>query len=133
MFLPIADRFLTWGGAAYTNGGPYLRVSETDPTKTRQVGPYLFNPAKADGSWTLLDAVEDLVVPDDLGAALDAVSPARAHFEAFPRSVRRSILEWIVQARRPETRARRVAETAERASRNERANQWRRPFATSRF
>ena len=48
---------------------------------------------------------------------------ARAHFEAFPRSVRRSILEWIVQARRPETRARRVAETAEKASRNERANQ----------
>ena len=90
-------------------------------------GLALVEAAKADGSWTLLDAVEDLVVPDDLGAALDAVPPARAHFEAFPRSVRRSILEWIVQARRPETRARRVAETAERASRNERANQWRRP------
>ena len=46
----------------------------------------------------------------------------REHWEAFPRSVRRAILEWIVQARRPETRARRVAETAEKASRNERAN-----------
>ena len=90
-------------------------------------GLALVEAAKADGSWTLLDAVEDLVVPDDLGAALDAVPPARAHFDAFPRSVKRSILEWIVQARRPETRARRVAETAERASRNERANQWRRP------
>ncbi len=83
--------------------------------------------AKADGSWTLLDAVEDLVVPDDLAAALDAHPPARAHWEAFPRSARRGILEWIVQARRPETRARRVAETAEKASRNERANQWTRP------
>ncbi len=76
-------------------------------------GLALVEAAKADGSWTLLDAVEDLVVPDDLGAALDAAPPARAHLEAFPRSVRRSILEWIVQARRPETRARRVAETAE--------------------
>jgi Bacteriocin-protection, YdeI or OmpD-Associated len=43
----------------------------------------------------------------------------------LPRSVKRGILEWIVQAKRPETRAKRVAETAERASRNERANQWR--------
>ena len=56
-------------------------------------------------------------------AAFDAAPPAREHWEAFPRSVRRAILEWIVQARRPETRARRVAETAEKASRNERANQ----------
>ena len=77
--------------------------------------------AKADGSWTLLDAVEDLLVPDDLAAAFDAVPPAREHWEAFPRSVKRAILEWIVQARRPETRARRVAETAEKASRDERA------------
>jgi uncharacterized protein YdeI (YjbR/CyaY-like superfamily) len=83
--------------------------------------------AKADGSWTLLDAVEDLVVPDDLAAAFDAHPPARAHWEAFPRSARRGILEWIVQARRPDTRARRVAETAEKAARNERANQWRPP------
>ncbi len=71
----------------------------------------------------LLDAVEDLVVPDDLAAALDSAPPARAHWEVFPRSVRRSILEWIVLARRPETRARRVAVTADMASRNERANQ----------
>jgi uncharacterized protein YdeI (YjbR/CyaY-like superfamily) len=80
--------------------------------------------AKADGSWTLLDAVEDLVVPDDLAAAFDAAPSAREHWEAFPRSVRRAILEWIVQARRPQTRARRVAETADKASRNERAHQW---------
>ena len=83
--------------------------------------------AQADGSWTLLDAVEDLVVPDDLAAAFEAAPPGREHWEAFPRSVKRAILEWIVQARRPETRARRVAETAEKAARNERANQWRPP------
>ncbi len=49
-FLPIADRFVAWGGAVYGFGGPYQRVSETDPTKPRSVGPYLFDPSKADGN-----------------------------------------------------------------------------------
>jgi uncharacterized protein YdeI (YjbR/CyaY-like superfamily) len=81
--------------------------------------------AKADGSWTLLDAVEDLVVPDDLAAALAEHPPAAEHWAAFPRSVKRGILEWIVQAKRAGTRAERVRETAERAQVDERANQWR--------
>jgi uncharacterized protein YdeI (YjbR/CyaY-like superfamily) len=59
--------------------------------------------ARADGSWTLLDAVEDLVIPADLGAALDRPPEARQPFEAFPRSAKRGILEWIAQAKRPET------------------------------
>jgi len=50
VFLPLADRLLTWGGAAYNNGGPYKRVSETNPNVARSVGPYLFDPNKADGS-----------------------------------------------------------------------------------
>ncbi len=81
--------------------------------------------AQADGSWTLLDAVENLEVPDDLAAEFARYPDARAHFDAFPRSARRGILEWIVQAKRPETRAKRIAETARLAQENERANQWR--------
>jgi uncharacterized protein YdeI (YjbR/CyaY-like superfamily) len=81
--------------------------------------------AKADGSWTLLDAVENLEVPDDLAAEFAHYPDARANFDAFPRSARRGILEWIVQAKRPETRAKRVAETARLAQENVRANQWR--------
>ncbi len=80
--------------------------------------------AKADGSWSLLDAVENLEVPEDLAQALAEYSEAEAHFEAFPRSVKRGILEWIVQAKRPATRQKRIAETAKMASRNKRANQW---------
>jgi uncharacterized protein YdeI (YjbR/CyaY-like superfamily) len=83
--------------------------------------------AKADGTWILLDTVEDIIVPDDLAAAFDARPGSRARFDAFPRSARRGILEWIVQAKRPATRAARVAETARLAERGERANQWRRP------
>ena len=86
-------------------------------------GLALVEAAKADGSWTLLDDVENLVVPDDLAAAFTPA--ARAHWDAFPPSARRAILEWIVQARRPETRAKRVAETAAKAQVGERANEWR--------
>lgn len=80
--------------------------------------------AKRRGTWSLLDEVEDLMVPDDLAAAFAATPQARAYWDAFSRSGRRGILEWIIQAKRPETRARRVAETATLAARNEKANQW---------
>jgi len=81
--------------------------------------------AQADGSWALLDAVENLEVPDDLAAEFARYPDARANFDAFPRSARRGILEWIVQARTASTRAKRVAETARLAQANARANQWR--------
>ena len=79
--------------------------------------------ARSDGSWSLLDAVEDLVVPEDLAAALAARRSARENFDAFPPGARKVILQWIVQAKRPETRRRRIEETAEKAERNERAHQ----------
>lgn len=77
--------------------------------------------AKANGAWTLLDDVENLVVPPDLAAALASRPPAAANWEAFPRSPRRAMLEWLVQARRPETRAARIGAIADAAARNERA------------
>jgi uncharacterized protein YdeI (YjbR/CyaY-like superfamily) len=80
--------------------------------------------AQRDGSWTLLDDVENLVVPDDLAAAFAAHPGSREHWDAFPRSARRAILEWIVQAKRAPTRAARVEEAARLAARGERANQW---------
>jgi uncharacterized protein YdeI (YjbR/CyaY-like superfamily) len=80
--------------------------------------------AKSNGAWELLDAVEDLVVPPDLAVAFDQHPGSAQVWESFPRSAKRALLEWIVQAKRPETRARRVRETAEKAARGERANQW---------
>jgi uncharacterized protein YdeI (YjbR/CyaY-like superfamily) len=78
--------------------------------------------ARADGSWTLLDDVEALVVPADLEAAFAAHPGSREQWDDFPRSARRAILAWIVTAKRPETRQRRIDDTAERAARGERAN-----------
>lgn len=77
--------------------------------------------AEADGSWRRLDEVEDLIVPPDLAEALAGLAGARANWDAFPRSPRRAILEWIVLAKRPETRESRIRAAAEAAARNERA------------
>ncbi|MGJ3247395.1 MAG: YdeI/OmpD-associated family protein [Elainellaceae cyanobacterium] len=82
--------------------------------------------AKADGSWTALDDIENLVIPDDLAAALANLPPAAENWDAFPRSVKRGILEWIGNAKRDATRRNRIKETAQLAQKNERANQWNR-------
>jgi len=79
--------------------------------------------AKRDGSWTLLDAVEALEVPADLARAL-AASRGREHFDAFPPSVKKQLLEWVRCAKKQETRDKRVAEIARLAAMNIRANQW---------
>ena len=82
--------------------------------------------AKRDGSWSLLDDVEDLFVPPDLSDRFDVHPGSQANWESFPPSARRGILEWIVQAKRPATRAQRIDETARLAALNQRANQWQR-------
>lgn len=76
--------------------------------------------AQADGSWSLLDSVDNLEVPDDLAAEFANYPDARAHWDAFPRSVRHAALGHIATAKRPETRARRIAEAARLAQANER-------------
>lgn len=87
-----------------------------------EAGRRVIDRAKQDGSWTLLDAVEDLVVPDDLARAFAERPGSREHWESLPRSAKRSSLEWIVQAKRTETRQRRVTATADAAERGERVN-----------
>ncbi len=77
--------------------------------------------ARANGWWTVLDPVEDLLEPDDLAAALDAVPAARRAWDSFPAGARKAMLWWVVSAARPETRARRVAQVVDGAERGERA------------
>ena len=87
--------------------------------------------ARRDSSWSFLDDVERLEVPPDMAEAFASDPVARNHFDAFPPSTRRGILEWIKQARQPATRARRIAETVRLAHDDIRANQFqRKPPAT---
>ena len=55
----------------------------------------------------------ELVVPDDLLAALKKNKKAQATFDSFPPSHKREYVEWITEARQPATRERRLATTLE--------------------
>jgi uncharacterized protein YdeI (YjbR/CyaY-like superfamily) len=77
--------------------------------------------ARRTGTWDVLAEAQEGVVPPDLRRAFAADVVARRHFEAFPPSSRRLVLEWIAKAKRPETRQRRIATTVELAHENRRA------------
>jgi uncharacterized protein YdeI (YjbR/CyaY-like superfamily) len=72
-----------------------------------------------------LDKVEDITIPEDLQKAFDENKTAIAYFNKFPRSSKRIILEWILNARRSETRQKRIDETVELAKKNIKANHYR--------
>ena len=78
--------------------------------------------ARQNGAWESLDAAEAGLVPDELAAALAADAAAARHFAAFSPSARKGILTWVLGARQPATRARRVAEAVRMAALGKRAN-----------
>ncbi len=80
--------------------------------------------AKKDGSWAVLDAIEDMQMPADLQKALSKNKKAKQFFDAFPAGIRKQLFWWITSAKREETRNRRVAETVTKAEKNIRANQY---------
>lgn len=84
-------------------------------------GRRLVEQAQVDGTWTILDGPEALLVPDDLASALHGYQRARATWDAFPGSVRKAHLTAIALARRPSTRAARVAAIASETAAGRRA------------
>ncbi len=80
--------------------------------------------AKQNGSWTILDDVEKLIIPDDLEKELKNHPNSMDFFLGLNKSVRKAMLQWIVLAKRPETRQKRIKEIAEKASKNLRPRQF---------
>lgn len=83
--------------------------------------------AKQTGTWTALDDVENLLLPPDLQTAFAHNDTAYQHWQAFSRSARRGILEWLLQAKTPATRQKRIGEIVGLAQQNQKANQYQRP------
>jgi uncharacterized protein YdeI (YjbR/CyaY-like superfamily) len=61
-------------------------------------------------------------LPEDLAAALAASPAAQTTFDAFPPSCRREYIQWVVEAKRPETRASRVAQAVSWMAEGKRRN-----------
>jgi uncharacterized protein YdeI (YjbR/CyaY-like superfamily) len=87
-------------------------------------GQAMIDAAKADGSWTALDAVEDLVVPEDLASVLAADMRAQQGFESFPKSAKKQLLQWVYAAKRPETRTNRINAVVQAALDGRNPLQW---------
>jgi uncharacterized protein YdeI (YjbR/CyaY-like superfamily) len=90
-----------------------------------EAGMEMITLAKKTGTWTALKEVQNSVVPPDLKRAFATNLTAETYFSAFPSSSKRIILEWILNAKTPETRKRRIEETVQQAEKNIRANHYR--------
>lgn len=66
--------------------------------------------AKKNGSWVALDDVENGVIPTELQDAFDKNKEALTNFQNFTRGQRKSYLYYLNQAKRPETRQKRIFE-----------------------
>nr|WP_298999243.1 YdeI/OmpD-associated family protein [uncultured Allomuricauda sp.] len=74
--------------------------------------------AKENGSWTALDDVENGIVPEDLQKAFNRNKKAWNHFQSFTRGQRKTYLYWLFNAKRPETRQKRILEIISYCKRN---------------
>lgn len=81
--------------------------------------------AKDNGSWTILDEVEALLVPEDLKEELLNHKGAIAYFDSLSKSDKKILLYWVVSAKRSETRQKRILEIAECASKKLKPKQFR--------
>jgi uncharacterized protein YdeI (YjbR/CyaY-like superfamily) len=66
--------------------------------------------AKQNGSWEILDNVENQVIPEDLSKAFESNQTAYDNYQKFSPSYRKNYLYWLNQAKRPETRTNRISE-----------------------
>ncbi len=80
--------------------------------------------AKQNGSWTILDEAEANIIPDDLEKAFQGRPNAKQYFSGLSRSDKRNILQWLVLAKRKETREKRINEIAELADKKQKPKQF---------
>jgi uncharacterized protein YdeI (YjbR/CyaY-like superfamily) len=81
--------------------------------------------AKQNGSWIILDDVEELTIPEDLEKAFLTQPGSNDFFLSLSKSARKGILQWLVMAKWAETRQNRINEIAELASQKLKPKQFR--------
>ena len=109
-------------GRAIEGMGQYGKMSSMDdmPSDATIVTALLAAKDRIDSTGTALKigskpkvAKPEIPVPDDFAAELAKAQGAREMFDSWAPSHRREYLEWITEAKRPETRAKRIAQAGE--------------------
>ncbi len=80
--------------------------------------------AKQNGSWSILDEVEELIIPTDLEKAFKTKRGSKEYFTALSKSSKKMLLYWIKSARRPETRQKRIDEIVQNAAKGRKPAQF---------
>lgn len=91
----------------------------------QEAGDKTIEIAKKNGSWSILDEVEALVIPKDLKKEFNERVGSLEYYESLSKSVKKILLAWIVLAKRPETRQKRINEIVEAAEQKKKPKQFR--------
>lgn len=87
--------------------------------KMTEAGLRLVRDARKTGKWQkAYSSLRSETMPDDFKKLLQANEPAWGNFCAFAKSYQNTYLYWINDAKRPETRERRMKKVLERALKN---------------
>ncbi len=87
----------------------YITELESDGL-IHESGRKIIEIAKEKGTWSAMDDVENLVIPNDLLAAFQLHPKAFINYKNFAPGYRKSYLSWLFQAKREETRQKRIKE-----------------------
>lgn len=89
-----------------------------DSKRMTKAGYQSIETAKQNGYWTILDEVEELIIPNDLETAFKEYEGSKDYFLSLSKSVKKMILSWVVLAKRQETRQKRIDEIVKSAGQN---------------
>ncbi|WP_177194156.1 YdeI family protein [Dyadobacter sp. SG02] len=118
-----ADRYMQFFSKRKPGGG-WSKINKekirklTEEGRMCQAGLDAIAAAKQNGSWALLDKIEELIVPDDLAGALASNAVAEAFFQKLSKSDKRHLLYWVSSAKRDDTRRKRIEEIVEFTGQN---------------
>lgn len=90
-----------------------------------QAGLNFIDIAKQNGSWTILDEVEKLIIPEDLDKAFTFQKGSKEYFLSLSKTDKKILLQWIALAKTDTTRQRRIIEIVENASNKQKPQQFR--------
>lgn len=90
-----------------------------DANKMHSTGLDAIEIAKQNGNWTLLDDVEDLIIPHDLKQHFENNPLSHKHYHSLSNSLKKGVLQWVVIAKRNSTRQKRIREVIENGNNNQ--------------